>query len=1147
MRYLRWADADASDNRSAVAGNNYTLAPVTVNCAIYNDQLKVELQCQQPLPGAEWINDLTAIYQQNLTGWLQLANNAPIMGTQEPASNKTSCHNLTATQKGMLMEIQRHESRALYITQSSFTLKGIDVSRAMNAWHAVVAQHEAFCYTLSSADPDSAQWQLDSTASDRISRQVISARELAEGKHALQAALKDEKDKIETYNPPLIKAAVFKQRENVTLAITGHHLITDGWSQSILWQEWFQAYASGNPHAAFQQREVDRYSDYFNFVASKDDQSAREFWRSQLSHIDAPTRLTHLYTSRDKAAESTCDKNTFDTNIQTLSFTLNQHTVNQLTRISKKQAISTNCLLQALWQRTLSFFDDNPDPVFGTVFSGRDSSLPGLESRVGLYINVVPVPVVSQAKADFLHSARCLQDFFIEAAEHQWLGLQEILNCTASPMGGQLFDTLLAFENYPVNLDKHHLGELGIELVDTSHQDSTHYPLVVSISQSDTLLLEFSYLTELFSEYTVNLLAQYYTRCIENIEQLLNSDRDPYLSKWELHTNAKQDMVNSEDVADTETTAGRNLVEIFLDQCRQHPQQTAIETPQESITYHTLYERASAIANALAKNGAVKGIAIGICHASKAEGIVAMVACALSGCPYVPLDPGLGLDRIRWMITESNIVQVLVDDLSHSSALATLAVNIIDQSIIKPDKQQAVSASHQYSPAKPAAPSPLYILFTSGTTGEPKGVEINSDAMVNLCCIANPVPMNKSSRVSQTSTHLFDFSQYEIWGPLLNSGTCVPVPKEITYDPPGLADFIAKNHINIVTMPTGILQLMANDLPHSFDNAEYVLFGGEACPAEVIRNLRNTSLCPHLVNLYGPTECTVFCTFFEIPKNLPGVSVPIGKPIPGVQAFVINKSGKILTEGMPGELCIAGDCLGSQYLNQNTGSLRSEITDHHGQSITVYRTGDRVVQLQGQLHFLGRKDNQLKVRGFRIDPTEIQNQLRQCHGIKDAAVTGENNRLIAFLEADDDVAIDNARTTLGRTLPYYMIPNLWIRLNSLPRNSSGKIDYKRLAIPDRASTNAINNLPNTATETKIAEIWCQLLRISRVSREDNFFDLGGHSLLVAKLANQIRDSFNVNVPVRAIFELGTCEHIAALIDSMENASKDIDEELGTIS
>ena len=1110
MRYLRWADLNRLTAITAVAGENYLLAPVNINCAIYNDQLKVELQCHQRMLGSDWCNALTTKLEKILRHWSQQEPNA-LNKALSPLKTEVGNYCLTPVQKGMLVEIKRNEGKTLYITQSAFSLKGVNIPCAIKAWQHVVLQHQVLRYSLSTGDPATARWQLNEPALDSITHKMIS---LEDGEDEKQQLLTDEITSMDIFSPPLIKALILEQGNTSTLAITAHHLVSDGWSQSILWQEWFHTYSLVCNGLEPEGHGIDCYSDYFDFLASRDMEAAKEFWCSQLAGLERPTRLTHLYKSDQEAddwSQSNC--------VQSLSFELNSQVVSKLTDISKELSISSNSVFQALWHLTLCCFSDNQDPVFGTVFSGRDPMLPQVESRVGLYINVIPVRLASGQDADFSGLLRYFHDFFIEASEHQWLGLQEILNCVEMPLGGLLFDTLLAFENYPVNLDGRHLEACGFELIDSCHQDSTHYPLVVRISQNDTLTVEFSYQADKLTKSTVNLLAEFYIGCISNLEQLVGVEQSPRIISPVLAHFSTLSFADAGETLPIESVNDRGLVARLLDNCRLHPERIAVQSQEGSMSYDALYQRASAIANTLVESGVEMGDVIGICHEDKSEGIIAMVACALLRCPYVPLDPALGRDRLQWMITETSMMKILVDSNLDAHRLLKLGIDVIDQSGVAPGVETSLRASVEYATTEPLATEsliteplatePLYILFTSGTTGVPKGVVIGRDSIVHLCCVANPVPVNESSRVSQTSTQLFDFSQYEIWSALLNGGTCVTIPKEKIYDPVAFADYIAQYQINIITMPTGILHLMANNMPHSFDNADYVLFGGEACNAKVVRKLREVSLCKHIVNLYGPAECTVFCTSYEVQKEESGLQIPIGRSIPGVATLIVNDANQVLGEGMPGELCVTGNCLGLHYLHQKSHCLRTNIIDHTGQSLTVYRTGDRVMQLQGKLYFLGRIDSQLKVRGYRIDPIEIENRLRQCQNVTDAAVVGENNKLIAYVEAEKDYVLEKAKTWLAKKLPFYMVPNLWIRIDKFPRTINGKVDYKQL----RAST-VVSKTPGgvaryTDSEAKLAEIWCQLLQVSEIAKEDSFFDLGGHSLLVARLVNRIKQVFRI--------------------------------------
>jgi acyl-coenzyme A synthetase/AMP-(fatty) acid ligase/acyl carrier protein len=436
-------------------------------------------------------------------------------------------------------------------------------------------------------------------------------------------------------------------------------------------------------------------------------------------------------------------------------------------------------------------------------------------------------------------------------------------------------------------------------------------------------------------------------------------------------------------------------------------------------------------------------------------------------------------------------------------------------------------------------------MYTSGSTGQPKGVAVTHRAINRLVRNTEYVKLESSDRVGQTSNVSFDGATFEIWGALLHGATLVVLPKETVLSPLELKREIAKRKISVMFLTTALFNQMAQSVPEAFASLRYLIFGGEASDAQAVKRVVERGKPQHLVNGYGPTEGTTFTTTYEVNEVTPGHALPIGRPLSNTEVWVLDRQGHLAPAGVTGELYIGGDGIAREYLGRP--DLTAERFVPHPFSnepgARLYRTGDLVRYMSdGNIVFLKRMDHQVKVRGFRVELGEIEAALNQYWAISKSVVIDNDDlpggtRLIAYIVPEEGVEPASAElyAFLKEKIPSYMIPSIFVTLKEIPLTPNGKVNRAELPVPQMSEDGASANFvaPRSPLEETLAEIWRETLGVAQIGVESNFFDLGGHSLMATRVVTQIRERFGVELPLRVLFESPTIAGLAQHLDAVQ--------------
>jgi amino acid adenylation domain-containing protein len=871
------------------------------------------------------------------------------------------------------------------------------------------------------------------------------------------------------------------------LVLTNHHIVMDGWSMPILLREIFTAYY-GQPLPA-----AARYRNFITWLVDRDVDAARAAWTEVLAGFDTPT-LVGPHTGPQPRTTAR----------EVRTFRLPEHTMRSAAEAARSCHTTVNVVLQGAFAQLLSELTGQQDVAFGTAVSGRPADLPGADSMLGLMINTVPVRASFTATTTTADLLERLQNAHNATLEHQHLALGEIHRLTGHD---KLFDTLFAYENYPVDTNASAADD-ELAITDFSTHEQNHYPLTIQAMPGQQLGLRIEYDTDVFDQRRIAAFAQRFERLV----QAMGADPTRRLSSLDLlndDEHARLDQIGNRAALSQPPEPPRSIPELFYAQVERTPTELAVTFGELSMTYGQLDEASNRLAHLLAAHGAGPGSFVALLLPRSAEAIVAILAVLKTGAAYLPIDPALPADRIAFMLTDTApIAAVTATDLA--DRFGGLGVALIDVA------DPAVEA--QPSTALPA-PTPddfAYVIYTSGTTGVPKAVAVtHRNATAQFGALNAALPPKQVW--TQCHSYAFDFSVWEIWGALLHGGRLVVVPESVTAAPDEFQAMLVAEQVSVLTQTPSAAGMLS---PDAIGSAA-LLVGGEACPAELADRWAPGRV---MINAYGPTETTVYAAM-TAPLHAETGSVPIGSPVPAAALFVLDAWLRPLPPGVVGELYIAGGGVSAGYLRRSALTASRFVACPFGTSpgTRMYRTGDLVRwRADGQLQYLGRTDDQVKIRGFRVELGEIQAALADVDGIGQAVVIAREDRpgdtrLVGYVTGTADPSA--ARAALADRLPAHMVPAAVVVLPELPLTVNGKLDTRALPAPGYRTGDY--HAPSTPTEEALSAIYGRILGVERVGVDDSFFDLGGDSISAMRLIAAVNASLDADLSVPVVFEAPT--------------------------
>ncbi len=921
-----------------------------------------------------------------------------------------------------------------------------------------------------------------------------------------------------------VTVAQFAEGEHRVL-FTFHHLLLDARALLVLLPELFEALEAFQSDREPAIGEAQPYRDYIDWLQSREVAPSLEYWRNTLAGFRTPTPLPLAY-------HSASGGDSVSAGSHYRAVTLDAARTAALKKFAEANEVTLNTLVQGAWALLLGRCSGEPDVLFGAVRACRHGSVDGADKLVGPLINTVPLRVALTPGMRLVEWLRALRRQWVEMRPHEHVAISAIQPWTDVPAGTPLFDTVVSYQEPAWNDALVAQGGRWTHRRFDVHNQLNH-PLALDVAGGSTLQLRISFDPSRFSVASIDRMLGH---CVTLLEGMAGHP-DRFLANLPLLTTEDEMLVLKKwNTAPCDFGEPICVHDQFARIAQQQPDALAVSDAHGSLTYRELNQRASCLAARLQNLGAAPGAIIGVCLPQSVDLVVALLAVLKTGAAYLPMDPTYPAERLAFMVGDAD-VRLLVTTQRHAplfSATPTRVVQLEDET-----ETAALDVPKSSSPTSVDALA--YLIYTSGSTGVPKGVPIRHRNLANLVAWHRQAyAVTPQDRATQLASPAFDACVWELW-PYLTTGASIHVPdSDVRVSPARLVSWFADRRITLSFIPTPLAEaLMDETWPAT--NLRAILTGGDR-----LRRWPGHRLpCP-LFNHYGPTESTVVATCGPVPLDPDGYASPaIGRPIANTEVYVLDAHRQPAPIGVAGELYLGGTGLAEGYHGRNELTAEKFVSDlfDHLNERKLYRTGDLVRWREdGQLDYLGRLDQQVKIRGHRIEPGEIEAVLNEHPAVRESLVLGREDatgqtQLIAYyvLQSGHAAPASTALTALlHRRLPSYMVPVACQPLDEWPLTVNGKIDRNRLPAP-AASTESQAVQPRPGLESTIAGVWSEVLGCPRPGVYDDFFALGGHSLRAAQVVARLNATLPASLTVRHLFEHSTIAGLATLIEQTSAA------------
>ncbi len=929
---------------------------------------------------------------------------------------------------------------------------------------------------------------------------------------------------------PLIRSKLVKcEDKKYIFMLDVHHIATDGVSNGILMKEFVELYRGEKLKETQLQ-----YKDYSEWQSDLEKKGVikrqEEYW---LNRLRGELPILNVVTDYERPNVQSYEGDR-------IGFSINKDLKEKLNNTAKETGTTLYMILLAAYNVMLSKYSGQEDIIVGTAQAGRSQA--ELENTVGMFVNTIALrnyPSGNKTFREFLEELKnnTLRDF--ENLDYQFDDLVNKLNLKRDISRNPLFDVMFVLENMNSGVDENAMKFKPIDI--ESELTIAKFDLTLAGVETDNgMNFSLEYCTKLFKNETIERMKEHYINILNSITSKLDS------KIYEMNimsAEEKNKLLHEFNKRRAEYKKDKTIQELFEEQVKKAPNNIAVVYEDKKLTYKELNEKSNALARVLREKGVKADTIVGIMVDRSLEMMIAIMGIIKAGGAYLPIDPEYPEDRIKYMLEDSKTKILLTQNkLLENIKYDVETIDLEDSKLYEKENSNLDKIIKSNNLA--------YVIYTSGTTGKPKGVLIEHRNVISLInALFKSIYINYKSKlnVALVAPYVFDASVKQIFPCLALGNTLFIVPKDTRLDGNLLLKYYDYNEVDVSDGTPMHINMLINsaELNNVKLNVKQFIIGGDAFSIKVVENFYNTFNSSKIVltNIYGPTECCVDSTAYHI-NNIEQIknskSIPIGKPIINSNIFIVDKNRSLLPIGVAGELCISGDGLSRGYLNKEELTKEKFVDNPFEPGTKMYRTGDLARWLpDGNIEYLGRIDNQVKIRGFRIEIGEIENQLSKLKEIKEAVVVAKTDNngdkyLCGYITAEQEVAITSIKEELSKELPAYMIPSYIVQIDKLPLTTNGKLDRKALPEIDIAQVlEAKYEAPENEIQEKLVEIWEEALDRNHIGINDNYFDLGGHSLKAVLIVAKIKREFEIEIKVREIFENPNIKALSAIIEKAD--------------
>lgn len=909
---------------------------------------------------------------------------------------------------------------------------------------------------------------------------------------------------------PLLKAKLFLQEGRSQLLWSYHHIIMDGWCFQIIVQQMMACYEALCKGSTPVWQKYTSFTRFLEWKGNTDTTASLSFWKKYLEDYESIATLP--------ASNGSVINTAYDRAEYTLELPV--ALTDKIAIFCRQHKITPSTFMQVAWGILSGKYNNTTDVVFGVTVSGRPADMDGMEDLLGLFINTLPIRIRWDEYTSIAGLFSAVRNYLSSIQAHQHISLAEIQSC--SILKKDLLDHVMVYENYPLSSVDESLENTNIKITSKEGFGQVGYPLAVVIYPGDPFMINFMYNRH---RYTDSIIEKAAHNLLHLMEGIITPDNVPVSGLNILSAEEKALLVKAGQSASTVDPAS-SLLTAISEICGKYPGKIALEAPQESISYVEMKQKAARLSSWLITAHQIrKGDRVLICLPPSADLVVAILAVLQAGAAYVPVDVEYPLERKMYIASDSEVKAVI----TNTDFALDMAGNFFPLILVDDIPDNIDNAVFPVVHGDDIA----YIIYTSGSTGKPKGCQVMHRNLSHLFLQQEAfIPFTADDKWIMAHSPAFDFSVWEMFGALVNGGTLYIPNREQVRDGIAFLDLIKSKGITVLNQTPASFYQLSEIIISTADTLEntalrLVIFGGDILDFVKLRSW--LSIKGHdkiaLFNLYGITETTVHVTWHQVTEQEilhAGGESCIGKPLPGVSVYIVNKQLQLCAEGVPGEILVGGDGVSAGYYKKELLTQQQFIPDPISGRGKIYRSGDMGRWLpNGTIEFMGRMDNQVKIRGYRIEPGEIVCRLQEHVAIQQACVIPVNvmgmTALVAYIVFKDQVLpATELRLFLATTLPAHFIPAYYMPVEKIPLTGNGKVDRKKLPSPLNTIPGSVSATPKDELELYLIGLWSSELGI-QISTIDNFFESGGHSLKAFRIISAVQKKYNITLPVIQLY------------------------------